>query len=148
MKKLAICCLVLAVAVMFVPKSQANPRCISLQDYCDLTNFDTSNIGGQTGTELIGDWLWDCVSTSTYTAGNGGAKLKFGTRPVYSNGVAFFYTSNWTLTKANHLGDINFSAGLSGGLAFAIQNEPWSQSAGTCFAAKTNKPSLMQKLAR
>jgi len=56
------------------------------------------------------------------------------------------------LTKANHLGDIIFGSGLDGGgIAFAIQEEPWFQASGSCGFAKVKnngKPSLMQKLSR
>lgn len=149
MKKLAICCLVLALAAIFVPASQAAPRCITFQDYCDQIQFDTSNIGGVTGTALWGDWQWVCSADTTLISGKGGPKLTAATQPVYASGVPFGLNAAFVLRKSDHLMDVYFSGGLAGGIVFGVTNEPWFQAAGSCgFSKPSGKASLVTSLAK
>ncbi len=143
MKKLAICSLSLAIAVMFVPQSQAAPRSIHFTNFCDCIEYDTANVGGVTGTELWGGWDYLCIGEFQPIAGNGGAKLKLGTY------VGYMY--NFTFSKSDHLFDLYSSNGLSGG-ALALQlNQPWTQTNGSCSAAdpeRKGKPRLIESLGR
>jgi hypothetical protein len=144
MKKLAICCLVLAVAAIFVPVSQAAPRCITFTNFCDQIQYDTAAVGGINGTILWGNWDWLCnFEASANVAGNGGAKLKLGTRP-YSAVYAYLspYSFGFAFAKSSHLfGLQGNNGGLNGGGAFVVQdNQPWTQATGSCgFTLKTHK---------
>lgn len=147
MKKLAICCLVLALAAIFVPTSQASPRCITFTNFCDQIQYDTTVVGGVTGTVFYGDWDWFCTpGSSTSIIGNGGSKLKVATRPVYYT-YTFAYTAGFTFRKSDHLFDLMATTGLAGGALYFQYNQPWTQAGGTCgFAKPSNgKPRLTAK---
>jgi len=148
MKKLAICCLVMALAALFVPVSQAAPRCITFTNFCDRIEFDTTNVGGVEGTVFFGSWDWECASDPTSSIiGNGGTKFKVGTRPIYvGTDYAFAYSAGFTFKKAGLLFDLY---GTNGPSAFAFQlAQPWTQASGSCGFARTHSNGKARLTAR
>lgn len=139
MKKLAICCLALAVCAVFVPTSHAASKCIALSDFCDRVSVNITNVGGQQGTELVGLWDWTCDGvTLAPMAGGAGTKLKFA---GFLAGIGL--TENWTANKGNHITDIYLTAdGVNE--SPLVTGEGFSLTNGSCgFATPNNgKPSL------
>jgi len=142
MKKFALCCLVLALAVMVVPQSQAASYCISLTNFCDTINLTSANVGGIQGVELYGAWDWECLgdySSASIAGTPPSGKTYLATRPVYSGTpYAFAYTAMFSLKKSGGAFDLygNTAASL-----FAFQlDQPWSFSNGACRAHRNNKP--------
>ena len=151
MKKLALCLLVLALAVLVVPKSQAAQRCIRFPNFCDSIEFDDVDFGGQYGFVTWGAWDWQCNGSrgDTNIIGRGGSKLVFGTRPVNkSSRVASAYSFMFVLTRDNRLFDLYKTSGDSddGGGIFQVRvNQAWTLKQGSCgySGAKANKPRLL-----
>lgn len=102
MKKLANCCLALALVFVFVPNSQAGNGCIQLTQYCDRVQIATTAVGGEQGIELVGLWDWMCDGvTLAPVAGNFGSKITFA---GYLANIGL--TENWTANRRDGLADI------------------------------------------
>jgi len=132
MKMFAICCLVLAVAVMFVPAAQAGTKCYHLTNFCDGLQSTTIFVGGDQGTESVGLWDWLCFGNNTGTLQSGGPN-KFGTQPLYpySGGSGQGFQANFTFKPVNHTFDLY--ATQDGHTTFAFQTaQPYTTTNGNC----------------
>lgn len=150
MKKLAIYCLVLAMAVVFVPASQAAQYCLSFTNFCDSVQIDFANVGGITGNLSWGDWDWECGFGTTSTIGQLALpKLTEATRAVDAgSGYPSAYSTLFVF-KGNKQGgnfDLSFTCGLDCGFTGFFQtNQPYTVTPGTCGLAPNNgKPRLTE----
>jgi len=142
MKKFALCCLVLALAVMVVPQSQAASYCVSLTNFCDTINLTSANVGGVQGIELYGAWDWECLgdySTASIAGTAPAAKTYLATRPVYSGTpYAFAYTAMFSLKASGKVFDLYGNTATS---LFAFQlGQGYNYTSGACRAHRTNAP--------
>lgn len=137
MKKFAICCLVLAVAVMFVPAAQAAPapKCITLSAFCDQLQHKSFLVGGQTGKLTLGLWDWTCDPGALATPISGKAAGAFGktilaTQPV-AGGFPFGIQTHFSLNNATGLFDLYGSFDDSTFFAFQL-SMGFTQAPGAC----------------
>ena len=149
MKKFVLYCAVLALAAIFVPQSQAAPRCIHLTNFCDSISVDTANDpyfpGGKV---LFGGWDWECVGDwhSSSVIGNSASRSVVATRPVeVGGGTPFAYSMafGFNYPNPNRLFDLLATDSF---MVFAIQlNQPWTLTNGACAAddVDRSKPSMM-----
>ena len=142
MKKFALCCLVLALAVMVVPQSQAATYCVSLSSFCDTFNLTSANVGGIQGVLLYGAWDWECLgdySSASIVGTPPAGKTYLATRPVYSGtDYAFAYTAMWSLKAAGSVADL-YGATATSEFPFQLSTG-WSYSSGACRAHRTSMP--------
>ncbi len=132
MKMFAICCLVLAVAVMFVPAAQAGTKCYHLTNFCDGLQATQIFVGGNQGTEEVGLWDWLCLANGSGTLQTGGPN-KFGTAPTYpyTSGHAYGFSANFTFKSLTHTFDLYGT--FDGSTTFAFQTaQPYTTTAGPC----------------
>jgi len=143
MKKLALCCTILALAVAMIPSSQAAVRCIHLTNFCDtiLVNNTVTETTFPGGKANYGGWDWECLGdwTSASIIGNSAAKSLMATRPVYSGtDYAFAYTTGFGLVYKKS-GPIFNLEGTTGTSMFALQtSQPWTLTNGACRADDVN----------
>ena len=142
MKKFALCCLVLALAVMVVPQSQAATYCITLTSFCDQIQLTSQSVGGVQKTILYGAWDWECTGdlTDASIAGDPpGATTYLGTRPIYvGTDYAFAYTAEWSLKKSGFLFDL-YGVTASSAIPFQL-GQGWVLNNGACRAHRSNLP--------
>lgn len=148
MKKIALCLLVLALAVLVTPPSQASKRCIRFPEFCDEIQFDDTDVGGQYGFVSWGYWDWECrgISGATNVIGRGGSQLIFSTRPVSkSNGVPSDFSFMFVLTRNNRLFDMYKTSGRR--IFQSRVNEAWTLRQGSCPFSRTRvqKPRLVDQ---
>lgn len=153
MKKFAICCLVLAVAAVFVPTSQAQQDyCLTFTNFSDQVHMEFTDAGGITGNLAWGDWDWEGPGT-TPTSLIGTLRLprlNLASRPYDpGTGYVFAYSTGFVF-KGNGQGgnfDLAASCGIdcgSGGFFFQL-DQPYTVAKGSCgFDARNNgKPRLL-----
>lgn len=138
MKKFALGCLVLALAVMIVPQSFAAQKCIHFTNFCDSISLNTATVGGVMGTAGYGGWDWLCTGnwTDASVLGNATNNARIGTR-AYSAVYAYLspYTFQFTFNLANGF-DLY---GTNGSSLFAFQtNQPFTLSGGACRTPAKN----------
>ena len=148
MKKIVLCLLILALAVLVTPQSQASKRCIRFPGFCDEIQFDDIEVGGQYGFVTWGYWDWQCrgISGATNIIGRGGSQLVFGTRPVAkSNGVPSDFSFMFVLTRSNRQFDLYKTSGKR--FAQSRVNENWTLKQGSCPFSRTRaqKPRLVDE---
>ena len=133
MKKFAICCVVLAVAVMFVPAAQAGTKCYHLTNFCDGLQATQIFVGGLQNQEVVGLWDWLCLANGSGTLMSGGPN-KFGTAPTYpyTSGHAYGFSANFTF-KGGIVKQFDLYGTFDGSTTFAFQtNQPFTTTAGAC----------------
>lgn len=153
MKTLALCCLVLTLAAIAVPRGQAGQRCIRFPNFCDSIEFDDVDFGGQYGFVTWGAWDWQCKGTrgESNIIGRGGSQLIFGTRPVSkATRLPSDYSFMFVLTRDNRLFDLYKTLGDTddGGGIFQVRvNQAWTLKQGSCgySGAKSKKPRLIDQ---
>ena len=140
MRKLTLCCIVLALAVAMAPSSQAAVRCIHFTNFCDSiqvnnTVTETTFPGSKAN---YGGWDWECLGdwTSASIIGNSATKSLMATRVVYSGTIyAYAYTSGFgfVFKKTGSFFNLEDTNGSS---MFALQtNQPWTLTSGACRSA-------------
>lgn len=137
MKKLTICCLVIAVSALFTPVAQAGTKCIHLTNFCDgleITSFPTI-----AGTAVVGLWDWVCLGNNTGSL-IAGAPTKFGGQPIYpySGGTGSGFAGLFALNGSLH--EFDLWGSMDGFTVFAFQtNQPYTTTKGKCNPlARTN----------
>ncbi len=148
MKKFSICCLVLAVAVMFVPAAQA-AKCITLTSFCDKIQHVSFGTGGQTGKMTIGLWAWTCNpgGLGTLISGKeGGAfgKTILATQPT-AGGVPFGAQAHWSLNNGTGLFDLHGTVDGSTFFSF-VSGSGFTTTLGACPlfpGLKDTRPSVL-----
>jgi hypothetical protein len=126
MRKLAICCLVLAVVSMFAPAAQAGTKCYHLTYFCDgLETTAAPPI-------VVGLWDWVCLANNTGTL-IAGTATKFGSQPIYPyvGGTGSGFDAMFVLHPTTHTFDL--IATSDGFTTFAFQlNSPYTTTKGKC----------------
>jgi hypothetical protein len=151
MKKLAICCLVIAAIAVFTPAAaQATTFCYHLTNFCDGLQATNIFVGGIEATEEVGYWDWVCSGSCTGTLQSGGNNA-FGTQPLYpfSGGTPAGFNANFKFKPLILMFDLYGT--FDGATTFAFQtNQPYTRTKGPCclagVAPKTNgkRPSTIR----
>jgi len=146
MKKFVLCCIVLALAVMVVPQSQAAEYCISLTNFCDHIQLFSAAVGGVQNTILYGAWDWECAGDFTTTSIAGeklGSNVYLHTRPVYTGtDYAFAYTVEFSMNIPKKLFDL-YGVTATSAIPFQL-SQGWSFASGACRAQRNNLPATMK----
>jgi hypothetical protein len=143
MKKFAICLLVLAVAVLFVPASYASApveTCVTLANFCDHLQLVKYHVGGVAGNQTVGQWDYVCVGAGagTLISGNWAAgKKTLATQPGTCDapgagcGTVQGWNATWTLNHATGTFDLYYTVdGLT--IGFFQLAKGYTESAGAC----------------
>lgn len=135
MKKVAICAMVLALAVAIVPQSNAT-SCVHFTNFCDSIQANISVVGGISGKMAYGGWDFLCTGnwTDASVIGNSATLSRIGTRP-YSVTYAYLdaYSFQFAFQAHTQLFDLYGTNGGTTITAFQT-NQPWSIGSGTCRA--------------
>ncbi|HWZ83901.1 MAG TPA: hypothetical protein VNW47_14820 [Terriglobales bacterium] len=137
MKKYTILCLVLAMAVVFVPASQAT-QCVFFNNFCDRIQTNNVSMHHQTGIWTVGLWDYTCSGSGILISG----KVSTGSTKLNTFIAALGEQEQWSLKGSTGLGDLDST--VDGVTAFFIQtNQPYTIAAGACspFGPDTRKPS-------
>jgi hypothetical protein len=134
MKKLAICCLVIAAVALLSPTVQAQKTfCYHLTYFCDGVQATNWAVGPVQGTEVVGLWDWVCLGQGTGTLTSGGPNGRFGTQPVYpfNGGTPAGFNANFTFNQS--LGVFDLYGTFDGMTTFAFQHiSPYTRTKGPC----------------
>jgi len=138
MRKLAVCCLAIAVVVMFVPAAQAGTKCYHLTNFCDGLEATNSSLGGNAGTLVAGLWAWQCSNTCPGSLVVG-VPNKFGGQPLYpySGGTGAGFAAMFAFKPSSHMFDLNVTMDGFTFQAFQI-NQPYTTTNGVCSCGKAN----------
>ena len=146
MKKFALCCLVLALAVMMVPQSFGATKCIHFSNFCDSISLQTATVGGIQGTAGYGGWDWLCTGnwSDASVIGTATNNARIGTRPysaVYAYLAAYSFQFTFNLSQGFDL------YGTNGSSLLAFQtNQPFTLTNGACRTpAKNGMPRSASK---
>ena len=138
MRKLAVCCLAIAVVVMFVPAAQAGTKCYHLTNFCDGLEANNIIVGGDAGTVTAGLWDWMCLKVGTGSLVSG-VPNKFGGTPLYpySGGVGQGFSAVFAFKPSAHTFDLYATFDGSSVQAFQV-NQPYTTTNGACSPLNAN----------
>ncbi len=130
MKRMSVWCIVLTLAVSFVPATWAATQCVHFTNFCDTLQVQTANGAG--GTFVYGGWDWLCVGDySTVISG-----IARGGHVVLGSGSST-YQHSFDLSTSSKLFNLYATDGTSE--IVSQTNQPWTVTSGACRAGRDAK---------
>ena len=118
----------------------AHATCIIFTDFCDTVSVKSDAYGN-----IYGFWDWQCDggASASQVYGRRTPHMLFVSRPLFSDGSAFYYTGLYLFNNNNSTFSNYFT---DGNVSFQyISNSPYATAAGSCTFAGAKGPSTAGK---